>query len=333
VTRSDGSSGADAGRQARAERFTEARPRLVGLAYRMLGSRTDADDVVQDAWLRYQAGGVEPDNPDAWLTTVTTRLALDRLRSAPVRRERYVGPWLPEPVRTRYGVDWTDALAAGVAVDGARAAPDAVPTGSDPAEVVDRAASLTLGFLVVLDTLAPEDRAIFLLADVFRMPFAEIASVVGRSPDACRQAASRARRRVREAAPTASGGPRAGEWQRAAALAVALEAGDVDATLELLSPDAVLVSDGGADRHAARRPVRGADRVTRFLVNTAARRGPETAVELAEINAAPAIILRPVDADPVVMTVEFGASGRVDAVRLVLAPAKLTALDADALEW
>ena len=132
---------------ARADRFSDERPRLVGLAYRMLGSRTDAEDVVQEAWIRYAATAVEPDNPAAWLTTVTSRLALDRLRSAPVRRERYVGPWLPEPVRTRYGSGWAEGGPGRDPAD-----PD------DPAEIVDRAATLTLGFLVVLDTLSPEDR-------------------------------------------------------------------------------------------------------------------------------------------------------------------------------
>ena len=291
----------------RAGRFTEERPRLVGLAYRMLGSRTDAEDVVQETWLRYAAVAAEPDNPAAWLTTVTSRLALDRMRSAPVRRERYVGPWLPEPVRTRFG--------------------------DDPAKAVDRAATLTLGFLVVLDTLSAEDRAVFLLADVFAVPFTEIADVVGRSPEACRQAASRARRRIR-----AAGAPRHGtaddtNWDLAGRFAVAVAAGDLDATMALLAPDVTLVSDGGPSRHAARRPVVGSDRVARFVVNVAAKRPPGTTVEMAEINSGPALIGRFPGEAPVVWTMEAGADGLIAVLRMVLAPEKLVALDADALRW
>jgi RNA polymerase sigma-70 factor (ECF subfamily) len=291
----------------RTDRFVEERPRLVGLAYRMLGSRTDAEDVVQEAWLRYDAVVTEPDNPAAWLTTVTGRLALDRLRSAPVRRERYVGPWLPEPVRTRFG--------------------------DDPAEAVDRAASLTLGFLVVLDTLTPEDRAVFLLADVFAVPFAEIAQIVDRSPDACRQAASRARRRLREARPSVQASPTRANWALAGRLALAVGGGDMQGTLALLSPEVTLISDGGPTRHAARRPVVGPEKVARFLLNVAGRRPDGTTVELAEINSSPALISRAPGEAPVVWAMEAGADGRIAALRMVLAPEKLAALDADALEW
>lgn len=300
----------------RARQFTAERPRLVGLAYRMLGSRTDAEDVVQEAWLRYAAADTEPDNPAAWLTTVTSRLALDRLRSAPVRREQYVGPWLPEPVRTSFG----DLGSAAV-------------TDGDPADIVDRAASLTLGFLVVLDTLTPEDRAVFLLADVFAVPFGEVAEIVGRSPDACRQAASRARRRLREAGAIGRPAAPATVQQMAEQLAVAVAMGDVGGTLALLSPDVVLVSDGGPTRHAARRPVVGADKVARFLVNVSAKRLEGTTLEIAEINSGPALITRSPGEAPVVWTLELAPDGRIGALRMVLAPEKLVALDAAALEW
>ncbi len=307
---------------ARADRFSDERPRLVGLAYRMLGSRTDAEDVVQEAWIRYAAAPVEPDNPAAWLTTVTSRLALDRLRSAPVRRERYVGPWLPEPVRTRYGSGSAEGGPGRDAAD-----PD------DPAEIVDRAATLTLGFLVVLDTLSPEDRAVFLLSDVFAVPFTEIAGIVGRSPEACRQAASRARRRIREAGTPLTGTADDANWDLAGRFALAVASGDLDATMALLAPDVTLVSDGGPTRHAARRPVIGADRVARFLVNVAAKQPEGTTLEMAEINNSPALISRTADEPPVVMTVEAGPDGRIAAVHMVLAPEKLVALDADALQW
>jgi RNA polymerase sigma-70 factor (ECF subfamily) len=316
----------------RARRFEQERPRLVGLAYRMLASRADAEDVVQEAWLRYGAARAEPDNPAAWLTTVTTRLALDRLKSAPVRRERYVGPWLPEPVRTRFGDEWTALLAGdGHGRDRPSAAPE--PERDDPAEIVDRAATLTLGFLVVLDTLSPEDRAVFLLADVFAVPFAEIAAIVGRSPDACRQAASRARRRIREAGVPRRGGATTADWDLAARLATAVGEGDLDATLRLLAPEITLVSDGGPNRHAARRPVVGPERVARFVINIAARRPEGTVVELAEINGNPALITRLPDEPPSVWTMEPGPDGRVAALRMVLAPEKLATLDAEPLDW
>lgn len=295
----------------RVVRFEAERDRLLGLAYRMLGSRVDAEDVVQDAWLRYDRQDVEPVNPAAWLTTVTTRLALDRLRSAAHRREAYVGPWLPEPVRT----DVADALHG-------RAA-------ENPADAVDRAASLTLGFLVVLDTLTPEDRAVFLLADVFGVPFPEVADVVGRSPEACRQAASRARRRLREAAPGPAR-PATDDRDLAARLAGALAAGDLDAILRLLAPDVVLVSDGGPNQRAARRPVLGADRVSRFL--TKVTQGlAEADIELAEVNGREAVIARFGGLPFGVLSVEPAPDGRVAVVRLVLAPEKLAALDAGPL--
>ncbi|HET6875489.1 MAG TPA: sigma-70 family RNA polymerase sigma factor, partial [Acidimicrobiales bacterium] len=154
------------------EPFEAARPRLLGLAYRMLGSRADAEDVVQEAWLRWHSSdqtGIA--RPEAWLTTTTTRLALDRLRTVRRRREEHLGPWLPEPILTVPG----------------------------PEDVVELAETLTLGFLTLLDRLDPLERAVVLLADVFDVDFADIAESVGRTPAACRQIASRARRRLRGA--------------------------------------------------------------------------------------------------------------------------------------
>jgi RNA polymerase sigma-70 factor (ECF subfamily) len=241
--------------------FANERPRLLGLAYRILGSFGDAEDVVQEAWLRWSAmdhGAVEV--PEAFLTTVTTRLALDRFRVIERRREQYVGPWLPEPV----------SLARG------------------PEEHVELAESLTLGFLLVLDRLSPSERAVWLLADVFGEPYAVIADAVGKTPAACRQMASRARRRLHDGRPPPSEGLDAGLLGR---LLAAVATGDVEKTLELLDVDVVLLSDGGPDRHAARRPVVGAKRVARFITNIA-RRYPNADVELTEINGAAAIVLR-----------------------------------------
>lgn len=282
--------------------YTAERPRLLGLAYRMLSSRAEAEDVVQDAWLRLQSTPQRPDNPAAWLTTVTTRIALDRLRSAHHRRQSYVGPWLPEPVRT-----------------------DAHDT-ADPADLAERADTLTLGFLVLLDALPPEDRAVFLLAEVFSVPFADIAHAVQRSPEACRQAASRARKRLRSAGPPPT---RPGEqaWHLAGDLAAAVASGDMARTIALLAPDVELVSDGGATRHAARRPVLGPERVARLLVNLTARTPPGATAEMVEVNGGPAVVVRVDDHAEFVVAVEVGPDDRVRRIHIVVAPDKLARLD------
>ncbi len=282
--------------------FEAERPRLHGLAYRMLGSLADADDVVQETAIRWQRLGDDGrsaiERPAAWLTTVCSRLALDQLSSARRRREIYVGPWLPEPVLT-------DVAASG-----------------DPADDVERAETLTLGFLVVLDRLAPVERAVFLLADVFGESFADIAQAVGRSEEACRQIASRARRRVRDERRVAASTGSGDREQLFHAFLAACLAGDVDALRDLLLDDVVLVSDGGADVRAARHPIVGIHRVTRFVVGLAQRTPPDAAMELHEINHEPGmVVLR--DGRPwMVMAVEI-RDDRIAAVRMVLNPDKL----------
>jgi RNA polymerase sigma-70 factor, ECF subfamily len=285
------------------ELFTAERPRLVGLAYRMLGSLTEAEDVVQDAWLRWQRaepGSVE--RPAAWLTTVTSRLAIDRLRAQRRRREEYVGPWLPEPVVV--------AAAPG----------DGDPSTPEGAAV--RAESLQLGFLVVLDTLGPVERAVFILSDVFSVPFAEIAEAVGRSPEACRQLASRARRKVIDQ----RGGRRPVDEGLLGELVGAVALGDMDRVVELLAPGVVLTSDGGPNRHAARRPVVLPDRVARLLVNLAARVPADGVVGIEEVNCSPALVIRGVDT--LVLSAERDAmTGAIDRLCLVVNPDKLAGLD------
>jgi RNA polymerase sigma-70 factor (ECF subfamily) len=277
--------------------FEIARPRLLGLAYRMLGSLADAEDVVQDAWLRWSGTDRDAvDNPAAWLTTTTTRLALDRIRAVSRRREEYVGPWLPEPV----------ALADG-----------------DPAAAAEVAESLTLGFLVVLDALSATERAVFLLADVFGEPFAEIAAAVGKTEDNCRQIAHRARRKVRAARPpeVSPAGP-----DLLMQLLAATSSGDVDVLLALLDTDVVLLSDGGAERRAARRPVVGATRVARFLVNLAHRLSDST-IDMRSVNGESMVVFDLGDDDRIV----FGADvrdGRVVTIHAQRNPAKLGHLDA-----
>jgi RNA polymerase sigma-70 factor (ECF subfamily) len=273
--------------------FAGERPRLLALAYRLLGTMTDAEDVVQDAWLRWEASSADVERPAAWLTTVVTRLAIDRLRSAQHQRETYVGPWLPEPV--------TD--------------------GPGPAESAELADSLTLGFLTMLERLTPIERAVFLLADVFDEPFNDIAAIVGKSPAACRQIASRARRRVRDPIRHVDTGTAAGP-DVAAAFVRATVSGDVDALLGLLAPDVVMVSDGGAERHAARRPVRGASRVARLLTNIARRFPAGVDLSMPLVNGEPGIVLSFAGQPFLVMALEIH-DGRVHALRTVLNPHKL----------
>jgi RNA polymerase sigma-70 factor, ECF subfamily len=224
--------------------FEAARPRIRGLAYRMLGTLADADDVTQDTWLRWQAaGGAHIANAEAWLVTAATRLCLDRLRSAARAREVYPGPWLPEPIVTDPG----------------------------PESAAELSESLTFGFLVLLDQLAPVERAVFVLADVFKVPYAEIAVTVGRSPAACRQIASRARRRLRPDKPP--GQTAAADRELVSGLLRALASGDMDGVVARLAPQVVCITDGGPQRRAARRPVTGSGLVARFLIGVARRYG------------------------------------------------------------
>jgi RNA polymerase sigma-70 factor (ECF subfamily) len=242
----DSRSGADDGTAV----FAAERRRLTGIAYRILGSLSDADDVVQEAWLRFQR--VDPatiERPEAWLTTVASRIALDHLKAARREREIYVGPWLPEPIAS-------DPLAV---------------SRPGPEEMAELASSLTLGFLHVLETLSPVERVVFVLADVFDVPFKDIAETVGKSPEACRQLASRARRRVHDARPHRYSPPDDEAARVVSEMLAATSAGDIDGLVRLLAEDAVLVSDGGAHKRAARHPIRGRERLARFLANLGRR--------------------------------------------------------------
>ena len=246
---------------ASSELFDAQRPRLLGLAYRMVGSLTDAEDIVSEAWVRWCAANqTDTASPEAWLTTVTSRIAIDWLRSARHNREEYVGPWLPEPVVDEPG----------------------------PEERAELADSLTLGFLTLLDRLDPIDRAVFLMADVFAVPFADIAEAVEKAPEACRQIASRSRRRLRH--PTRRPGPP--DRQIVDQLLVALWMGDMDAILARLAPGVVCITDGGATRAAARRPVVGAARVGRFLANLTERYRDQLSITTATVNGEPGIVGR-----------------------------------------
>ncbi|MFD9704331.1 sigma-70 family RNA polymerase sigma factor [Lentzea sp. NPDC059081] len=222
-----------------ADVFGLHRTHLIGVAYRLTGSVADAEDAVQEAWPRFaKAEGVE--DPRGWLTTVVSRICLDRLRSAAVRRETYVGSWLPEPLVT-------------------------TPEDDDPLAAVVRSDGVRMAALVLLDKLTPDQRVAFVLHDAFAVPFGEIADVLGVSEAAARQHASRARRTVTGSTPP----PRAALDEQREVLEKFLTAmvnGDIDAVLGLLHPDAVMIGDGGGKARTAVNTVSGADKVARFFL-------------------------------------------------------------------
>ncbi|TNM47253.1 sigma-70 family RNA polymerase sigma factor [Nocardioides albidus] len=280
---------------------------MVRVAYAILGSRAEAEDVVADCWTRLvEADAREPIRDLAgWLTVAVARAATDVLRSARVRREEYVGPWLPEPF---------------VGERAARADPAA-----DPADRVTLDETVSYALVVVLESLSPAERTAWVLHDVFGMAFAEVAAVVGRSPAAVRQLASRARTHLAAQPARFEVDRRAHEAVLGRFLAAAA-GGDLAALLETLDPDVVLTSDGGGVVSAARRPVLGADRVGRFLLGLVAKYGDRVDVEIVDANGAPAIALREdgVVTSLLVLTVEGERATRVDILR---APAKLAVVD------
>jgi RNA polymerase sigma-70 factor (ECF subfamily) len=288
---------------------------LFGVAYRVLGTVTDAEDVVQDAWLRWRsADRAAVRDPRAYLVTVTTRLAIDRLRAAKARRESYVGPWLPEPLLT---------------------GPDAAATGHDPLHPAGRAAdvadaaelaeSVSVALLVVLETLSPLERAVFVLREAFDFPHAEIAAIVGRTEPAVRQLARRARDHVGARRPRYDTGPaeRAAVTERFMRAALG---GDLGELMDVLAPDVVLVGDGGGLAKAPRRAIHGAEKVGRFLVGISTRGVAGVAVRAAEINGVPAIVGDDPDGTPVAAITLDISGGRVVGVQILANPAKLAAL-------
>jgi RNA polymerase sigma-70 factor, ECF subfamily len=286
-----------------AETYEDLRPLLFSVAYRMLGSVAEAEDVVQDAFLRYQAAiarsSTEVESPKAYLTAVTTRLAIDHLRSARVRKESYVGEWLPEPLLT----DET-------ALDGAR--------------YVEEADSLSMAFLLLLERLTPVERAVFLLHDVFGYGYDEIAAIVDKSEDNCRQLATRARRHVREEKPRFEASRRQRD-ELAARFFEAVGGGDVDGLVEMLAADVVVYGDsGGADVPRWPRPIVGRERVARLMGGLGMQaREFGLDMEPAEINGQPGVLWYDASGGLIsVMTVEI-ADGAVQTIRSVINPDKL----------
>jgi RNA polymerase sigma-70 factor, ECF subfamily len=240
------------------------RGRLLGLAYRMLGSRSDAEDVVQDAYLRF-ADAKDVHNPEAFLVTVVTRLCLDRLKCAKAQREIYVGPWLPEPVFD----------AEGLSADAAT-------------ELAD---DLSFALLLALDRLSPMERAAFLLHDVFDTPFSEVAMMLDRTEASCRQLASRARRAVRDNRPAPVRAPD-NHARLLQAFSEAVASGNVAQLAALLREDAVALTDGGGRKTAARNPIIGPERIARFFIGIAAKNaGHDMRIEPAMINGAAGALL------------------------------------------
>ncbi len=282
---------------AAAREFEAHRRHLMGLAYRMLGSLAEAEDAVQEAYLRWHAaerGVVE--NPRAFLSTIVTRLCLDQLKSARVRRESYVGPWLPEPV--------LDAAAL------------------DAESASDHAHDLSVALMLTLERLSPLERAAFLLHDVFDMEFAAVAATLGRSEAACRQLAARARAHVQAARPRFTPSPDEGA-RLAAAFRQAAQSGDTAAMARLLAEDAVLYSDGGGKRVAALNPICGGDKIVRFFAGIARKNGLRgLRAREASINGLPGFVM--VDAEGALQTSAFAvADGRIAAIYLVANPDKL----------
>jgi RNA polymerase sigma-70 factor (TIGR02957 family) len=292
--------------------FDEHRGLLTSVAYRVLGSVTDAEDAVQEAWLRWS--GVdhsEVRDPRAFLVRVTTRLAIDRLRRARARREAYVGPWLPEPVLT----------------------------GQDPSEDAAMAESISMAMLVVLETLSPLERAVFVLREAFGMPYSEIADVLGRKEEAVRQLARRARAHVHERRSRFD----ADQVEQRRVTERFLEAtttGDLEGLMAVLSPGVELVADSGGRALAPRRPVRGAQKVARFLFavvteeqtarfleSIGAEPSGGTRVYLSQVNGAPGVVIT-TGGEPISALVLDVSDGMVRTIRLVANPEKLAGVRA-----
>lgn len=290
---------------ARPDQTTDAilreRRQLIDLAYRMLGTLADAEDVLQETYARWYAMSPEQramiNSPGGWLTRVASRICLDILGSARSRRERYVGDWIPEPLP-----DGTEGK-----------------SGMDPADRVTLDESVSMAFLVVLDSMTPAERVAFVLHDVFRYPFAEVAAIVGRTPAACRQLATSARRRIdgsrTPAAPSAEQAELLRRFQRA------WSAKDLEALVTLLDPAAILIADGGGLANAAVRPVRGSEQIARYLV-ALARHVPNQQLLPRTVNGRPGLVARQDDVTVTVAAFEV-AGGLITRIWAVRNPEKL----------
>jgi RNA polymerase sigma-70 factor (ECF subfamily) len=283
------------------------RRRLINLAYRLLGSLAEAEDAVQETYARWYAMSRQQqeaiESPGAWLTTVASRICLDLLGSARARRERYVGEWIPEPLPNP--AEWTSVQPGGTA---------------DPADRVTLDESVSMAFLVVLDLMTPAERVALILHDVFRYSFTEVAQITGRTPAACRQLASSARRRIRASQPPAA--PTAGQAGLVRDFKHAWEARDINALVSLLDPDATAIADGGGLATAALRPIEGSEQIARYIVDLAARAPGNVTILERTVNGQPGLVAQQ---DGVTVTVfAFDVTdGRIKHIWAVRNPDKL----------
>ena len=281
----------------RGEEFEELRPLLSAIAYRILGSVAEAEDAVQETWLRYESSPTQPTSTKAFLSAVVTRISIDVLRSARVRRETYVGPWFPEPLLT--------------------------DPYEDPARSAELADSLSMAALLLLERLSPLERAVFVLREVFGFGFPEIAAAVGRSEPACRQLAVRARRHMEAGRPRFEADRRERE-ELAARFFVALRNGDVDQLRELLAADVSMVGDGGGKAPALPKSVIGADNVARVLASIFPLLARiEASMEQRELNGQPGAIIRDRDGKVVGTMMLDVIGGQIQTIRSVANPDKL----------
>ena len=281
--------------------FQQHRPRLFGLAYRMLGTPADAEDVLHDAWLRWHAQDTAAlDDPEAWLVTVTTRIALDRLRRAKTEREHYPGPWLPEPV------------------DETLDAPDAA---------FERSETLTLSFLLLLERLSPDERAAFLLREVFDYSHAEAAAILGIEEDACRQRVHRAKTRLREGRPRFQVDTVA-QRRLLERFAAALQSPGEATLRALFAEDAVHIADGGGVARATLHPLQGVERLTRLYLQLARQlQRVDLHCEFATLNGAPALLMRAGGSLFTALWVDCEGE-RITAIHAIRHPDKLARIEA-----
>ncbi|MET9889685.1 RNA polymerase sigma-70 factor [Streptomyces sp. NPDC006465] len=282
--------------------FEEHRPVLMGVAYRMLGRVADAEDIVQEAWLRWSADDrSDVREPRGYLVRVTTRLAIDRLRHAQSRHEAYVGPWLPEPYVTDFG--------------------DSVPDSAERAVLAD---SVSLAVLVVLESLSPLERAVFVLREAFGYPYADIAAVLDRGEPAVRQLAGRARKHVEERRPRYEVDPAERRDLTERFLAAAGE-GDLEGLMSLLAPDARLIGDSGGLAQAPLRVLDSADKVGRFVIGVTRKGVPGLSLRFLEVNGGFAVLALSEGKPDSVIQLDV-ADGRIQCVYIVRNPEKLVAL-------
>jgi RNA polymerase sigma factor (sigma-70 family) len=283
------------------------RRQLINLAYRLLGSLAEAEDAVQETYARWYAMSQQQqdaiESPGGWLTKVASRICLDLLGSARARRERYVGEWIPEPLPDR--AEWSSGRSGGTIVD--------------PADRVTLDESINMAFLVVLESMTPAERVAFILHDVFGYPFAEVADITGRTPAACRQLASSARRRIRASQAPAT--PTARQAGIVRAFKQAWEAKDIDALIGLLDPDATAIADGGGLASAVLRPIEGGEQVARYAVDLAGR-APNLTILERTVNGQPGLVAQQDGITVTVYSFEV-AGGRIKHIWAVRNPDKL----------